>query len=238
MIRIVVADSRGLAREGLTSLFAGHAEMLVIGQADNGLDSVRLAVEHEPDVVLMDIALPLLNGIEATRRILARSTRTRTICIAADRSIARIRAAFNAGVSGYLSDSCSFRELLDAIHAVCLQQVYLSPGIAHVLVNDYRAVQTGGVGQATAFVLLTPREREITQMLSEGHSTKDVAIRLHVSEKTVGTHREHIMQKLNLRGIAELTRYALREGLTSLEIPDHATVQPAPVSMLRRVRCV
>jgi DNA-binding NarL/FixJ family response regulator len=212
--RIVIAMDRGIVGEGLASLLQGTPELHIVGQASDGLECVQLAIRQQPDIVLMDVMLPGLNGVEATRRIMPRSPRSKAICIAANDTAANVRAVIDAGARAYLARSSRFHELLRAIQLVRAQQMYISPGLSSSLVSDYRGGHEAGV---SAYTLLTSREREVVQLLSEGLSTKDIAARLHVSVKTVGTHREHIMLKLDLHSIAELTRYAICEGLSPLE---------------------
>jgi DNA-binding NarL/FixJ family response regulator len=212
--RIVIAMDRGIVGEGLAALLEGTPELRVVGQASDGLECVHLAIRQQPDIVLMDVMLPGLNGVEATRRIMPRSPQSKAICIAASDTAANVRAVLDAGARGYLARSSRFHELLRAIQVVRAQQMYISPGLSSSLVSDYRG---GHEAAVSAYTLLTSREREVVQLLSEGLSTKDIAARLHVSIKTIGTHREHIMLKLDMHSIAELTRYAIREGLSPLE---------------------
>lgn len=217
MTRIVIANSQSILRDGLTALLDGEADVAVVGQAADGIECVQVVARLLPEIVLMDVCLPGLNGIEATRRVLSRCPQVKVICLDSPHSHASMRAVIDAGARGFLPRSCTFQELVRAIRAVGANQMYLSPTISQRLIGQYRASR----GDGSAFTLLTSREREITQLLSEGLSTKEIAARLHVSIKTVGTHREHIMLKLSLRGIAELTRYAIREGLSALDAPSY-----------------
>ncbi|QNH21050.1 DNA-binding response regulator [Xanthomonas sp. GW] len=212
--RIVIAADRSIVLEGMVALLNNTPDIDVVGHAADGLECVQLVTRRQPDIVLMDVMLPGLNGIEATRRLLQRSPQSKAICIAASDAAANVRVVIDAGAKGYLARNSTFHELLRAIQQVSNDQLYISPGLSQSLVSEYRRPQGDAV---SAYTLLTSREREIVQLLSEGLSTKEIAARLHISVKTIGTHREHIMLKLGMHGIAQLTRYAIREGLSPLE---------------------
>lgn len=216
--RVVVADEQGILREGLVALLSREPELSVVGVAHDGLECVRMVRQYRPDVVVMDVSMSGLNGIEAARRIASDMPETRILFLTSQQASTVVKGAFEAGGSGYLLKLCGFSELLRALRAVLMGQIYLSPSVAHVIVGEYRASPSTRAEARVPSSVLTRREREIMQLLSEGHSTKAIAQRLHVSQKTVGTHREHIMLKLNIGSIAELTRYAIREGITSLEV--------------------
>lgn len=216
MIDLVLAEDHTLLRESLVAMFRGEAGLNLVGVAEDGLECIRLVRRHRPRLVLMDVSMPGLNGIEATRRITSELRDTRVICLSMHDTHGTVSAAIAAGASGYVLKTCGFAALKQAMHDVDRNHAYLSPQIAHVLIQDHRQHRALGLHEAEV-VHLTPREREIVQLLAEGHGTRDIAARLHVSQKTVGTHRENAMAKLHLGGIAELTRYALREGLTTLE---------------------
>ncbi|HEX7816642.1 response regulator transcription factor [Dyella sp.] len=209
--RVLLADDHALLREGIHALIARNASFEVIAHAADGRDCVRLALRENPDLVIFDHSMPGLNGVEAARRIAARSTRTRLLCLSMHEEPARVHAAFDAGAHGYVLKRCAFGELIEGMETVMKGRHYASRDIAHLLAerNQIRA--------AAPEAPLSSREREIAQLFAEGYATRDIAERLCVSVKTVGTHREHIMAKLGIHGIADLTRYALREGLTSLE---------------------
>lgn len=214
-IRLLLADDHRIVREGIAALLAREPDIELVGQANDGVEVLNLARELRPDLVIIDISMPGLNGMEAMRRIFTEAPNVRVLCLSVHDEKQLVAAVIDAGASGYLLKDCAFEELVRAVRAVMAGQVYLSPAIASIVVEGYRAkrADTG----ASAFSQLTPKEREIVQLLAEGHSTKEIAMRLSVSAKTVGTHREHIMDKLQLHSIAQLTRYAIREGLTSLE---------------------
>lgn len=215
-IRIILADDHQIIREGIRSLLEKEKDMEVVAEAANGREAVELAVKHVPDVVVMDIGMPDLNGMEATRQIVEQVSDVKVLALSmhSDRQFAA--GILAAGAAGYLLKDSAFDELAEAIRAVVRGQCYLSPGITGVVLSDYveRLADPGG---ALPFATLTKREREILQLLAEGWTTKRIAEDLHVSIKTVETHRQHIMDKLELRSLADLTKYAIRQGLTTLE---------------------
>jgi two-component system response regulator NreC len=214
--KVLIADDHQIVRQGLRTLLEKEHDMKVVAEAEDGRNTVRLARELQPGVIIMDVAMPDLNGIEATRQIAAELPKTKIIALSmyADRRF--VVNMLKAGASGYLLKDCAFEELTRAIRVVLANKTYLSPGVSDILVKDY---MTGGSsGQETSvFSVLTPREREVLQLMSEGNSTNQIADCLHVSIKTIETHRQQVMHKLNMRSVAELTKYAIREGLTSLE---------------------
>ena len=214
IVRILIADDHKIILDGLCSLLDKNDALKVIGQAADGLSAVRLAGELSPDLVIMDISLPGLNGIDATRRILEANPRVKIIALSMHKDGRYIAEALKSGAMGYLLKESAFDELIAAIGAVMKGQCYLSASIADLVIKDYvRHLEKTDSG---IFTVLTPREREVLQSLSEGLSTKGIAARLKVSVKTVETHRAQIMAKLDIHSIAELTKYAIREGLTSL----------------------
>ena len=213
--RILLADDHQIFREGLASLLERQQDMDVIQQASDGLQAVRVSRDLKPDVVVMDLTMPGMNGIEATRLITNEVPGVKVLCLSVHGDTQFISAVLDAGASGYLLKDCAFEELVTAIHTVIGKQIYLSPGIAGTIVDDYKARRPESV--PSAFSQLTEREREIVQLLAEGQSTKEIAERLCLSVKTVGTHREHLMAKLHVHSLAQLTKYAIREGLTSVE---------------------
>jgi len=212
-VKILLADDHKIVRDGLRALIEGQPGMEVAGEAENGRAAVRLARDLSPDAVVMDVAMPDLNGIEATRQIVAEGAGARVIALSMHSDRRFVAEMLKAGASGYLLKDCAFEELTQAIQVVMGGQTYLSPGIASVVVEDY----VRHAGEGADAVGLTAREREVLQLLAEGRSTKQIASRLHVSAKTVETHRQRLMEKLNLHSIADLTKYAVRAGLTSLE---------------------
>lgn len=211
-IKILLADDHNLIREGLRTLISDEPNMLVVAEAEEGRTAVQLAAKLSPDVVIMDISMPGLNGIEATRQILAKSPAPKVIALSMHTERRMILEMLNAGASGYLLKDCAFGEVNRAIETVMSNCTYLSPKIADIVVKDY----IHRVSPNDLFSLLSPREREVLQLLAEGKKTRDIASLLHVSAKTVDTYRTQIMEKLGIYSIAELTKYAIREGLTSI----------------------
>ena len=215
-VRIILAEDHRITREGLVNLLQERPDMEVVGEAENGREAVRLAKELSPDLVIMDVTMPDLNGIDATRIITSGSNNTRVIALSMYSDKQFVQGMIQAGASGYLLKDCAFEELVSAIQAVIQGDTYLSPGIAGIVVQDYLTKLT--TDRSSADTVLTNREREVLQLIAEGNSTKEIAARLNVSVKTVETHRRQIMEKLGIFSIAELTKYAIREGLTSLHI--------------------
>jgi DNA-binding NarL/FixJ family response regulator len=218
-ISILIAEDHGIVRAGLRNLFQGEKDMAVLAEADNGRAAVQLAKELAPAVVVMDIAMPDLNGIEATRQIVADAPATRVVALSAHTERHFVTEALRAGAVGYLPKTSAFDELVTAVRWVAAGKVYLSPGIIHTVIDNYVHGEAGE--GATAFSVLSTREREVLQLMAEGQSTKEMGRTLHVSVKTVETHRAKLMDKLNLHTVAGLTKYAIREGLTSVEISPH-----------------
>ena len=214
-IRILLADDHKIVRDGLQALIAQEADMEVVAEGATGRDAVAQAASVRPDVMVLDISMPDLNGIEATRQILAHAPGARVIALSMHADRRFVMEMLRAGAVGYLLKDSTFEELARAIRAVAAGQIYLSPGIAGVVVQDY--LTPAAAGERGAYAALTGREREVLQLLAEGRSTKEAALRIHVSDKTIESHRRQIMIKLKIRSVAELTKYAIREGLTSLE---------------------
>ncbi|MCD6586047.1 MAG: response regulator transcription factor [Desulfobacteraceae bacterium] len=214
-IKILLADDHKITRDGLKALLESQKNMIVIGEAENGRQAVRLASDLVPDVVVMDINMPELNGIEATRQIVAELPNTKIIALSMYSDKRYVVGMLKAGVSGYLLKNCAFDELVSAITAVVANQNYMSPKIADTVMKDYANILE--TNDSSPAALLTAREREVLQLIAEGMKTKDIATRIHVSVKTVETHRQQIMRKLNAKSVAELTKIALREGITSLD---------------------
>ena len=215
-IRIVLADDHRITREGLLSMLNNEEDMEVVGEAENGREAVSLARELLPDLVIMDATMPDLNGIEATRMITSGPGEINVIAISMYSDKQFVQGMIQAGASGYLLKDCAFEELLNAIRVVVSGNTYLSPAIARIVVKDY--LDKLSKDGSSASTILTNREREVLQLIAEGMSTKKIASHLGISIKTIETHRRQIMGKLGIFSIAELTKYAIREGLTSLQI--------------------
>jgi DNA-binding NarL/FixJ family response regulator len=212
--RILLADDHRILRDGLRRLLEERADLEVVGEAEDGRQCVEAARELKPDMVIIDVAMPGMNGIEATRRILHDRPSTRVLALSMHSDRRYVTRILQAGASGYLLKDAAFDELSRAIDTLLEGRVYLSPDVAGVVVHDYLGkLDTASSGE----VVLSPREREVLQLLAEGRATKEIASDLDVSVKTVETHRKNIMDKLGLRSIAELTKYAVREGLTPLD---------------------
>lgn len=213
-ISVILAEDHVIVREGLKALVTGcqDIEMAVIAETDNGRAAVELCRELNPDFVIMDITLPELNGIEATRQILDIHPDIKVIALSIHARKSFIVDMFKAGACGYILKEAAFDELIHAVKAILAGQTYLSAGLGNVA-DDI--VNAGQSKQPNKEVHLTPREREVAQLLAEGKSNKEIAAIIHRSPKTVDMHRQHIMNKLDLHNLAEITKYAIREGLTT-----------------------
>ncbi len=212
--RILLVDDHKILRDGICSLVKGYDDMEVIGEAADGRSAIRLVKELAPDVVIMDISMPDLNGIDATRRIIADYPNVKIIALSMHYDKQFVSEIFKAGASGYLIKDSAFDELEHAIRIVMEGKTYINPQIARLVVESL--VSQPEPASHQAFSLLTDREREVLQQIAEGKSTKQIASDLSVSAKTVESHRRQVMGKLNIRNVAELTKYAIREGLTSV----------------------
>lgn len=213
--KIILADDHKIIREGLRSLIEKQPDMEVIAEAQDGLTTVNLVQKLQPDVVIMDIGMPEMNGIDATTKITTEHKAVKVIALSMHSDRRFVMQMLKAGAAGYLLKDSAFEELVSAIHAVIAKQHYLSQKITDVVVQEY--LQNLPPNESTVFTVLTAREREVLQLIAEGKSTKQIASVLNVSVKTIETHRQQIMEKLDMRSIAQLTKYAIREGLTSLE---------------------
>ena len=213
-IRIVVADDHKIMREGLKALIDKQPDMEVAAEAQDGLTATKLARKLLPHVIIMDIGMPEMNGIDATREIVAENKDIKIIALSMHSDRRFVLEMLKAGASGYLLKDSAFEELVTAVHTVMTGQSYLSPRITDIVVKE--DLHTLPRNESSAFTILTQREREVLQHLAEGKSTKQIASTLNLSVKTVETHRQQIMDKLQIRSVAELTKYAIREGITSL----------------------
>ncbi len=209
--RILLADDHRIVRDGLRSLLTQQPGLEVVAEASNGYELLDLVPKHLPDVIVVDVSMPELNGVEATRRLSAAGGATKIVALSVHTDRRYVTRMFEAGASAYLPKSAAFDELTLAINAVIRGQFYLSPSITGVILAGHL---WGGDVAPTA--CLTSREREVLQLLAEGMSSKEIAARLTVAVTTVETHRRHIGERLGIHNIAELTKYAIREGLTSL----------------------
>ena len=215
-IRIILADDHEVVRDGLCSLIEREKDMEVIAQTENGRKTVELAKELQPDVIVMDIGMPGLNGIEATRQIIKENSTIKIIALSMHSDRGFVSEMLKAGASGYVPKDKPGKEVINAIRTAIKKGIYLPPALASLVVENY--VRKSPQDKTGAFTALTPREREVLQLLAEGKSIKQIAALLYVSISTIETHRKNIMDKLNIFSVAELTKYAIREGLTTLEI--------------------
>lgn len=206
-IRILLADDHVIVRQGFRMILAAQPDMEILGEASNGREAVEQAERLQPDVVVMDVAMPDLNGIEATRRMAAVAPRARVLALSMHKDSVYVREILKAGARGYLLKDAFDRDLLAAVRAVARGEGYLSPAVSDAVLNDYRRHVTDPLD------LLTSREREILQMIAEGKTNKEVATTLGLSVYTVDAHRGRIMEKLNVHSASELVRVALRHGL-------------------------
>jgi two-component system response regulator NreC len=213
-IRILLADDHTIVRKGLRMLLESHEGFQVVAEASNGLDAVGLAAQHLPDVVVMDVAMPVLNGIEAARQIGAKETRTAIVFLSMHSDESYVLRALKSGARGYLLKDSAEHDLIHAVETVSEGKAFFSPAISKMLVEDYvRQMREQKVEDS--YELLTSRERQVLQVLAEGRSNKEVAALLDLSLHTVETHRGNIMQKLNLHSGAEIILYAVRKGIIS-----------------------
>ena len=213
--KILLADDHAIIRQGLRSMLEQQPDIEVVGEVEDGRKALESAEQLSPDLVIMDISMPNLNGIDATRKIVGGPGETKVIALSIHSSKRFVTEMLKAGASGYILKECLFDELIEAIKTVQRGGIYLSPRITGVVVDDY-VRRLSGKYQPEA-PELTAREREVLQLLTEGKSTKQIALQLHVSTKTIESNRRNIMDKLGIHSVAELTKYAIREGLTPLE---------------------
>ncbi len=213
--RILIADDHSITREGLKVLLNKKDHFEVIAEAENGRAAVNLARKHQPDVVVMDINMPELNGVDASRQILSELPQTKIIALSMYSDRSYVKGMLQAGVSGYLLKNCAFEELSKAILTVMRNQTYLSPKVSEIVRKEF--VKMMDSDASSTVELLTDKEREVLQLISEGKKTRDIAENLHISVKTVEARRSKIMEKLNIKSVAGLTKFAIREGLTSVE---------------------
>jgi DNA-binding NarL/FixJ family response regulator len=213
-IRILLADDHTVVRDGLRALLEKQPDMAVVAEADDGRDSVRLAEEHCPDVVIMDIAMPNMNGIEATRRILAANPKAAVVILSMHQDESYVLRSLKAGAKGYLLKDSLRSDVIDAVRSVAAGRSFLTRKVSRILQEDYiRQLERRGLDDS--YDLLTDREREVLQLVAEGRTNKEVAAMLTVSLTTVETHRTHILQKLGLHSVPELILYAVRKGIIS-----------------------
>jgi DNA-binding NarL/FixJ family response regulator len=205
--RVLLADDHSVVRRGFRMILSAQQDMEVVGEATNGREAIDVSERLQPDVVVMDVSMPELNGIEATRRISERSPRTRVLALSMHKDSVYVREILRAGARGYLLKDASDADLVTAVRAVARGEGYLSPAVSEAVLSDYRKHVTDPID------LLSSREREVLQLIAEGKTNKEIANTLHLSVYTVEAHRGRVMEKLNLHSTGELVRFAIRNGL-------------------------
>ncbi len=215
-IRVILAEDHTIVRKGLRSLLEGEEDIEVIGEAGDGKEAITLVEQKKPDIVVMDIGMPELNGLEATRRIRKKFPETKVLILTMHTNEEYVFEILRAGASGYIIKKAAPTELVSALRAVKRGESFLSPAISKKVIDEYLQ-RAGEAKRRGAFELLTDREREVLQLIAEGNSTRGIAGRLFISTKTVETHRSNLMEKLDLHGTADLTRYAIRMGIVDPE---------------------
>jgi two-component system response regulator NreC len=213
-ISVLLVDDHRMIREGLRAMLSVEQGVEVTGEAEDGRQAVRMAAELRPDVVVMDVRMPDLNGVDATRQVLAALPTTRVVALSADADPRSAAEMLRAGATGYVVKDSAFDQLATAVRAAARGESYLSPKVEATVIEEF--ARGGTAGPRSAFQTLSPREREILQLMAEGQATKQIAATLHVSVKTVETHRRNLMEKLRIDSVAEATKYAIREGLTAV----------------------
>jgi DNA-binding NarL/FixJ family response regulator len=215
-LKVLLADDHQVIRAGLRMLLDSHEGFDVVGEADNGRKVIAMLQKTVPDVIVMDVSMPELNGIEATTRIVKAYPTVKILALSMHTDRRFIEGMLKAGASGYLVKDCAATELVSAIEIIASGEIYLSPTIAGKVLKNY--LNRSPSRRMPGAYKLTSREREILQLIAEGKDTKQIAFELFLSPKTVETHRRNIMEKLNIHNVAKLTKFALKEGLTSLDI--------------------
>ena len=214
MVRILLADDHTLVRQGLRRILEEHPDWSVVAETSDGRDAVRQAVELKPDVAVLDIGMPQLNGIEAARQITKRAPAVRVVIVSMHSDEAHVVQAIEAGATGYLVKDSADTDLVKAVTAAMKGKSYFSPAVAAVLLDECRrSIASRGVGDR--YKTLSDREREVFQLVAEGHSNRSIADLLGVSVTTVETHRGHVLEKLDLHSVAEIVLYAVRRGIIS-----------------------
>ena len=214
-IKVILADDHNIMRAGLKSLLESSKKVEVVAEANNGRETVSLARKLKPDIVVMDVAMPDMNGVEATRKLAQLVPDVRVLALSGHSEGTFVKGMLEAGAKGYLLKDAATTELLTAIITISKGRIYVSPSVTDTLVGDYLQRVKGEIGPDS--LILSAREREVLQLVSEGKSSSQIASTLHLSDRTIETHRRRIMDKLGVRSIAELTKYAIREGLTTLD---------------------
>ena len=217
--RILLADDHEVVRRGLCALLRGQPDWEVCGEAANGREAVEKALKLKPDVVILDIGMPSLNGLEATRQILRAMPQTRVLILTLHDSDQVVQEVLNAGARGFLLKSDAARDLVAAVEALRRDKIYFTPKVASMVLDGYLRRNTPGAEPEPTRSRLTPREREIVQLLAEGKSSKEVAVVLGLSVKTAETHRSNILRKLELHSVSDLVLYAVRNNIVQVAEP-------------------
>lgn len=213
-IKIIIADDHRLFREGLVNLLSDSKDIEILAQAENGADAIAKAKELNPDVIIMDIGMPVLNGVEATGKLLKELPAIKVIALSMHSDKQYIKGMLEAGASGYLFKNCAYDELIEAIHTVNAGKKYLSDKITEIMIQDYLGKEES-IPESDSE--LTERESEILKLIAEGASTSEISELLFVSVKTIGTHKQHLLEKLNLKTSTDLVKYAIKKGIISLD---------------------
>ena len=216
-IRVMLVDDHTIFRSGLRAILENQSSIEVVGEAENGWKAIEMVKEYAPHLVIMDIGMAELNGIEATRKIRSESPGVKILALSMHSDKRYVLTMLKAGASGYLLKNCAIKELTRAIDTIMAKQIYLSPSISKMVLDELLLTANGADDKYLGNPDLTPREREVLQLLAEGKSTKQIASQLHISVSTAETHRRQMMEKLDLHSVAELTKFAIREGMTPLE---------------------
>lgn len=216
-INIIIADDQRLFRQGLNALFSAQGHIKVVGEAGDGHAAISMARKLQPSIVLLEVNMPILNGIETTRQLKAEMTGIDVIALSMHSGREYVQKMFSAGSSGYLLKDCHFNELVEAVSVVNSGKSYISPSLAGNLIEDYLFQLSDKNGVSPHSAVLSRRERQVLQLIAEGWTTHKIADQLCISGKTVETHRSNIMRKLSLYSVAEMTQYAIAEGITFLK---------------------
>ncbi|MHB1390050.1 MAG: response regulator [Thermoleophilia bacterium] len=220
MIRVLLADDHAILRSGLVRLLGEQSDIEVVGEAENGREAVQKVQELHPDIVLMDIGMPVMNGMEATKQIKKRDQQVKVLVLTMHDNEEYLFQVLQAGASGYVLKKAADSDLVNAIHVVARGDCFLYPSAAKMVVEDYLEKMKSGSEPTSTFDTLTEREREILKLVAEGYTNREIAESLFISVKTVETHKANIMEKLNLHKRAELVRYAIRKGILQVDFDE------------------
>ncbi|MHB8923025.1 MAG: response regulator [Thermoleophilia bacterium] len=219
-IRLLLADDHAILRSGLVRLLGEQSDIEVVGEAENGREAVQKVQELHPDIVLMDIGMPVMNGMEATKQIKKRDQQVKVLVLTMHDNEEYLFQVLQAGASGYVLKKAADSDLVNAIHVVARGDCFLYPSAAKMVVEDYLEKMKSGSEPTSTFDTLTEREREILKLVAEGYTNREIAESLFISVKTVETHKANIMEKLNLHKRAELVRYAIRKGILQVDFDE------------------